>query len=47
MPIEVNAPRLIRCGSAFSSPSACRTKTGKDPYAVLQLRHDNANGTLA
>ncbi|MDA6987115.1 FAD-dependent oxidoreductase, partial [Escherichia coli] len=21
-------------------------KTGKDPYAVLQLRRDNANGTL-
>ena len=38
---------MIRCASASSSRSACPTpRPEKDPYAVLQLRRDNANGTL-
>ena len=48
MPIEVNARRgfdTLRFGilKPIGLPDP---KTGKDPYAVLQLRRDNANGTL-
>ena len=48
MPIEVNARRgfdTLRVGilKPIGLPDP---KTGKDPYAVLQLRRDNANGTL-
>ena len=48
MPIEVNARRgydTLRFGilKPIGLPDP---KTGRDPYAVLQLRRDNANGTL-
>ena len=48
MPIEVNARRgydTVRFGilKPIGLPDP---KTGKDPYAVLQLRRDNAQGTL-
>ena len=48
MPIEVNARRgydTMRFGilKPIGLPDP---KTGKDPYAVLQLRRDNAQGTL-
>ncbi|MDO5142122.1 MAG: methylenetetrahydrofolate--tRNA-(uracil(54)-C(5))-methyltransferase (FADH(2)-oxidizing) TrmFO [Eubacteriales bacterium] len=48
MPIEVNARRgadTLRYGilKPIGLPDP---KTGKDPYAVLQLRRDNAQGTL-
>lgn len=48
MPIEVNARRgfdTLRFGilKPIGLPDP---KIGKDPYAVLQLRRDNANGTL-
>ena len=47
MPIEVNARRgfdtlRFRHFKPIGLPDP---KTGKDPYAVLQLRRDNANGT--
>ena len=48
MPIEVNARRgydTMRFGilKPIGLPDP---KTGRDPYAVLQLRRDNAQGTL-
>lgn len=48
MPIEVNArrgPDTLRFGilKPIGLPDP---KTGRDPYAVLQLRRDNAQGTL-
>ena len=48
MPIEVNARRgydTLRFG-ILKPVGLPDPKTGKDPYAVLQLRRDNANGTL-
>ena len=48
MPIEVNARRgydtmIFGILNPMALPDP---KTGKDPYAVLQLRRDNAQGTL-
>ena len=48
MPIEVNARRgedTLRFG-ILKPVGLPDPKTGRDPYAVLQLRRDNANGTL-
>lgn len=48
MPIEVNARRgydTMRFG-ILKPVGLPDPKTGKDPYAVLQLRRDNAQGTL-
>lgn len=48
MPIEVNARRgydTLRFG-ILKPVGLPDPETGKDPYAVLQLRRDNANGTL-
>ena len=48
MPIEVNARRgydTMRYG-ILKPVGLPDPKTGKDPYAVLQLRRDNAQGTL-
>lgn len=48
MPIEVNARRgyeTLRYG-ILKPVGLPDPKTGKDPYAVLQLRKDNAAGTL-
>ena len=48
MPVEVNARRgydTLRFG-ILKPVGLPDPKTGKDPYAVLQLRRDNAGGTL-
>ncbi len=48
MPIEVNArrgPDTLRFG-ILKPVGLPDPKTGRDPYAVLQLRRDNAGGTL-
>ncbi|MDY3618578.1 methylenetetrahydrofolate--tRNA-(uracil(54)-C(5))-methyltransferase (FADH(2)-oxidizing) TrmFO [Agathobaculum sp.] len=48
MPVEVNARRgydTLRFG-ILKPVGLPDPKTGKDPYAVLQLRRDNAQGTL-
>ncbi len=48
MPVEVMAHRGVQtlCYGPLKPKGLCDPKTGKEPYAVVQLRRDNADGTL-
>jgi methylenetetrahydrofolate--tRNA-(uracil-5-)-methyltransferase len=48
MPVEVMARRGVQtlCYGPLKPRGLCDPRTGKEPYAVVQLRRDNADGTL-
>ena len=48
MPVEVMARRGVQtlCFGPLKPKGLVDPKTGKEPYAVVQLRRDNADGTL-
>ena len=47
MPVEVMARRgRTPCATAPEAPGLEDPKTGREPYAVVQLRRDNADGTI-